>query len=105
MAAISPVSLMRAVPLGAVERRGLGVGLGLAEQFLGVLALDVAPQVDVVARLALGSARRLEDADGQHMEQAAGVADRGRVAPVQQEPRLVGETVEAQCQGADAGRS
>lgn len=93
---------MRAVPLGAVERRGLGVGLGLAEQFLGVLALDVAP---VVARLALGSARRLEDADGQHMEQAAGVADRGRVAPVQQEPRLVGETVEAQCQGADAARS
>ena len=100
------------VPLGAhaagerpaviVDRRGLAAVIFVrAEQFLGELAEHAAPQVEVVGFVPRGLARRLEDADGHHLDQPARVGDPGGVTVVQREGRRAGYPVMAQRQRAD----
>jgi hypothetical protein len=89
-------------PAAVVDRRGLAaVVLVLAEHFLGELADHAAPQTEVVGLVPRGLAGRLEDADRDHLDQAARVRDAGGVTPVQREGRRARHPVVAQRQRAD----
>jgi hypothetical protein len=78
-----------------------------AEQFLGVLAEQAAPEAEVVGLVPRGLAGGLEHADRDHLVQAARVADPAGLAVVQRERGGAGHAVvpEGQRAGGQGRRS
>jgi hypothetical protein len=88
-------------PGGVVDRRLLAaVVLVRAEELLGVLAEQAAPQAEVVGLVPPRLARRLEDTDGDHLVQPARVADLAGRPVMERERRGACRPVVAQGQRA-----